>query len=329
MASSNRKRGTPAAPAAPEPELEAEDIEAEGLPWEEDLDQWQAGERVDDSELNVVLYRLLKGRGKERVWKWVDEIPDEHRDIGLVFGSGTYIVYAVLSGPDGFRKVKHRRFTLAASYDAERTRAQREQGLNLAGPAGGNLAGSSSPNQFEMMLALMERVIVPLLAARGAPAAGGDLSHWTQANEIVGRVVEASATSQLNMSREVGKMLAHNGPAAESGDEAGEGDFKDYLKSVIMEYGPSLIEAAGLKLKAMAGVVKRDEVYSSLASNPELFGRVVKLLAKDPDVDIGQVEKVLTKLKGIGVAVPLPPGFTFAKPPAKVNGAAVGTTSGG
>lgn len=313
-----RKKGEPA--AAPEPaDLDSEDIEVEGLPWEEDLDQWQAGERVDDSELNVVLYRLLKGKGKERVWKWVDEIPDEHRDIGLVFGSGTYIVYAVLSGPDGFRKVKHRRFTLAASYDAERTRAQKEQGINQAGPAGVNLAGSSSASSFEMMLALMERVIVPLMAARPA-AAGGDLSHWNQANEIVGRVVEASATSQLNMSREVGKMLAHNGPAEIGGEGAEEGDFKDYLKEVIKEYGPSLIEAAGLKLKAMAGVVKRDEVYSSLSSNPDLFGRVVKLLTKDPEMDAGMVEKILTKLKGIGVAVPLPPGFQFARPAAQVNG---------
>lgn len=306
-----------------DPELDPvdPDIEEDGLPWETELDEWQAGERIEESTLQVVLYRLRgPGKGKERVWKWSDEIPDEH-EIGLTFGSGTYMVYAVLSAPGGFRKVKHRRFTLAASYDAERARAQREQGLNPAGPAGVNLAGSPS-SSFEMMLAMMERVIVPLLAARGAPAAGGDLSHWNQANEIVGRVVEASANSQLKIAREAGAMLAHNGAAGVAGeDEADEGDFKDYLKSVIKEYGPSLIEAAGLKLKAMAGIVKRDEVFTQLATNPELFTRVVKLLTKDPEVDAAQVEKVLTKLQGIGVAIPLPPGFTFRpKAPAHVNG---------
>lgn len=316
-----KKKARPASSgpvADPETDPIDPDLEEEGLPWEEELDQWQAGERIEESTLQVVLYRLRTGKGKERVWKWQDEIPDEH-EIGLQFGSGVYMVYAVLSAPGGFRKVKHRRFTLAASYDAERARAQREQGLNPASPAGGNLAGSSS-SSFEMMLAMMERVIVPLLAARGAPAVGGDLSHWNQANEIVGRVVEASANSQLKIAREAGAMLAHNGAAVAAGDEADEGDFKEYLKGVIKDYGPSLIEAAGLKLKAMAGVVKRDEVFTQLSSNPDLFTRVVKLLTKDPDVDAGQVEKVLTKLQGIGVAIPLPPGFAFRpKTPAQVG----------
>lgn len=321
-----KKKTAPGPAAEPEDGEQLEpDPDEEGLPWEAELEEWQAGERVDESTLQVVLYRLRgPGKGKERVWKWSDEIPDEH-EIGLTFGGGTYMVYAVLSAPGGFRKVKHRRFTLAASYDVERARAQREQGLNQAGPAGVNLAGSSS---FEMMLAMMERVIVPLLAARGAPAAaGGDLSHWNQANEIVGRVVEASANSQLKIAREAGAMLAQNGAGRVAGDdeEAEDGDFKDYLKGVIKEYGPTLIEAAGLKLKAMAGIVKRDEVFTQLASNPDLFGRVVKLLTKDPEVDAGQVEKVLTKLQGLGVAIPLPPGFVFKPRPVSgpVNGSPV------
>ncbi len=323
-----KKRTRAAAAPAPAPDEEEmpagdspEPDEEEELPWEEELDQWQAGERVEEAELQVVLYRLRQGKGKERVWKWTGEIPDEH-EIGLTFGSGTYMVYAVLSAPGGFRKVKHRRFTLAASYDAERARAHREQGLNAPAPAGAFPAGDA----FTMMLAMMERVIVPLVNAQRGPApAAGDLTPWAQAHEMVGRVVEASAQSQLKLSREVSTMIANNGAGAGGEPEADEGDFKDYLKEMIREYGPTLLDAVGLKLKAAAGIVKRDEVYTQLSADPNLFGRVVKLLAKDPEVDPALAEKVLTKLKGIGVAVPLPPGFTFAKPaaapaPVQLNG---------
>jgi hypothetical protein len=315
-----KKRGRPAAPPVDpdEEERPAEAVEPddESLPWEAELDEWQAAERIEESQLNVVLYRLRDGKSKERVWKWVDEIPDEH-DIGLRFGGGIYMVYAVLSAPGGFRKVKHRRFTLAASYDAERARAHREQGLSLPGPAGVSLAGPTR-DPFDMMLLMMEKIIVPVMAGRGAASAPADLSHWNQANEIVGRVVQSSAEAQLRMSREVGGMIARNGAGPEPA-EAEDGDFKDYLKDMIKEYGPTLLEAAGLKLKAAAGLVKRDEVFTQLSQNKELFGRVLNLLAKDPDLDPALTEKVLTKLQGIGVAIPLPPGFVFRKP--AVNGA--------
>jgi len=315
------RRGRPPAPREEpaEEESSAETVEPdeEALPWEAELDEWQAAERIEESQLNVVLYRLRDGKSKERVWKWVDEIPDEH-DIGLRFGGGIYMVYAVLSAPGGFRKVKHRRFTLAASYDAERARAHREQGLSLPGPAGVSLAGPPR-DPFDMMVQMMEKIIVPMMAGRAAAAGPADLSHWNQANEIVGRVVQASAESQLRMSREVGGMIARNNGGGEP--EAEDGDFKDYLKDMIKEYGPTLLEAAGLKLKAAAGLVKRDEVFTQLSQNKELFGRVLHLLAKDPDLDPTLTEKVLTKLQGIGVAIPLPPGFVFKKPAVNGTGA--------
>lgn len=293
-------------PRPPEPE-EPDDIagldddENPALPWEDELDDWQQQERIDDSNLEMVLYRLKGQKMKERVWKWDNEIPDEH-EIGLKFGGGEYMIYAILKGPPGFRKVKHRRFSLAASYDAERIRAQQEQGMSLAGAAGGSIPAASP---FEMMITLMKEVIVPMLN-RPAPASGPQgFEHWNQANLIVGRVVEEAARSQIRMSREVGGMSGRNGAEEEEG---GEEEFKDFLKGMIMEYGPSLIEATGMKLKSMAGVVKRDEVFQTLAGNPTLFGKVVQLLSKDPELPAGMAEKVLSKLKGIGVALPLPPG---------------------
>lgn len=301
------------------------------LPWEEDFQAWEASERVDESTLIVTLYRFPKGgKGKERVWRWTDEIPDEH-EIGLQFGGGSYIIYATVSGPGGYRKVRHRRFVLAASYGAGRVRALQEPGANpypLAGsvPAGGP-AYAPNPYGPELMFGLLERLIVAALSGRQAAPAAPDLSHWTQANEIVGSVVKSAAESQLKLSREVSNHLA-GAKGAEVESEADDGDFKDYLKDMIKEYGPTLLEAAGLKLKAAAGLVKRDEVFQSLAGNNALFGRVLNLLAKDPEVDKGLAEKVLTKLQGIGVAVPLPPGFSFQQRPGALNGSAMANHGG-
>lgn len=299
--------------------LQTSDDSEEGLPWEEDFLAWNESERIDESTLTVTLYRLRPGKVKERVWRWTDEIPDEH-DIGLQFGSGSYIVYATLSAPGGYRKVRHRRFILAASYDAERARAQREQGLDRhASPNPMGMGGGFGMGP-EFVMGMMERMMTAFMGAMAnrQMSAAPDMSHWNQANEIVGRVVSQAAESQLQQSREVTKLLAGAAKGESMEMEATDGDFKDYIKDMVKEYGPTLLEAAGLRLKAATGFVQKDDVFKSLASDPNLFGRVLNLLAKDPEVDKQLAEKVLHKLKNIGIAIPLPPGFSFKT--SQING---------
>jgi len=321
----------------PKPSAEGEELNPvlpgdepeDALPWEEDFLAWNESERVDESTLTVTLYRLRPGKVKERVWRWNDEIPDEH-EIGLQFGGGTYVIYATVSAPGGYRKVRHRRFVLAASYDAERMRAQKEQGRTpypmADNPAMGFPVMPSVGPEF--MMGMMERMMTAFMGAmagRNASAAPS-LGHWEQANEIVGRVVQSAAESQLKQSRDVTALIAtYNQGTQMHEPEASEGDFKDYLKDMIREHGPTLLEAVGLKLKTAAGLVKRDEVFQSLAGDPALFGRILNLLAKDPEVDKTLAEKVLKRLQGIGVAVPLPPGFSFAS---RVNGQVQGQATG-
>jgi len=301
------------------------------MPWEEDLRQWEIEEKQGDESSRFTLFRRhASNKTNERVFEWFDEVPTGH-EIGLRFGGGQYIAYLNLPrGKDKKPRFRCRRFILADTYTAEKRKRDAAEAAGLNAPQGQAAAGMMG-NPLEMVAMVINQIVVPLMAAR--PQQADPFAAYKGFSEAMLQITEASARSSIQLTRELQKELTLGKPAqAESAeDKATEDDFKSFLKDILKEYGPTIIEAGALKMKSIASAIKKDEVFQALSQDQNLFSRVLGLIAKDPEIDKDVAQKVLGKLAkmNIGIKVPLGVLTTPAAPAAPAASAAVPTSSTG
>lgn len=84
-------------------------------------------------------------------------------------------------------------------------------------------------------------------------------------------------------------------------------EVKDYLKEAIRDYGPTLLEAVGMKLRGAMKMIKQDDVFQSLSENPRLLAKVyAKLSEGQTEEEKALTAKVLKKLSENGMGFHLP-----------------------
>lgn len=310
-------------PEVTNPDIDPEDEDLGDLPWEEDLRQWDIEERQENEISRFVLYRRIlgvKGGGKEKIWEWSDEIPGSH-EIGIRFGGGRYAAYLILPKIPGDKKnrLRLRHFSLAETYTEEKKKADRLAAMN------GDLmpthqAQPQAPNQLELIAFIIEKVITPLMA--GQRKAPDQFEQFRGFSDAMIEVTANAARSQISLVKELQKEMVTGRTAQQETDPEnappGDTDFKDFLKDVLKEYGPTIIEAGALKMKAIAAGLKREEVFQTLKADQGLFSRVLSLLGKDPDLDLGMAQKVLNKLSRMDMGLKIPLGVLVT--PANQNG---------
>jgi len=301
---------------APEDEDEEDDPLNGYMPWEDDLRQWEYEEKQAEESSRFTLFRRhASNKTNERVFEWFDEVPTGH-EIGLRFGGGHYMAYLNLPrGKDKKPRFRCRRFILADTYTLEKKKRDAAEAAAMGAPqVGGGMMG----NPLEMVAMVINQIVVPLMAARPQAATADPFAAYKGFSEAMIQITEASARSSIQLTRELQKELTLTKPAQEAEDKATEDDFKGFIKDILKEYGPTIIEAGALKMKSIASAIKKDEVFQALNQDQNLFARVLGLINKDPEIDKDIAQKVLGKLAkmNIGIKVPLGVLTTPAAPAA-------------
>lgn len=311
----NNMKGEPRGPELDDAELEERDgesTEGDESPWDDELSAWAEGEEYEGTSLRIAIYRqATRGAPREKVWEYEDEVVSSH-EIGLRFGGGRYSVFARIIREGRILKRIRRHFTLSETYTEEmRKRApQAPQGAAM---------GGMRPMSFEDMargVAAMVAAVMPAIAAlRDAFAPPDKFGNTAEANKLIQAIVADSARAQISFAKEMRAEIQQMGkpmqPAQTQEEEPSIDEFKQYMIMALREYGPSLLEAAGLKLKAALGFIKRDEVFVALSQNPKTMEKVFDGIMKDPELnesDREMVGKVLEKLAANGL------GFNVRRP---------------
>lgn len=289
-----------------EENLLGEGDEEADIPWDDELAQWEEDESYQHTTLKITLFRQPKRGGeREKIWEYEDEIAGTHA-IGLRFGGGRYSVYGRILRDGKVIKRIRRHFVLGESYN-EAAR------LNAAQQAPQMAASVPQANPWNLeTFARGVQIALPLIAALKEFLSPSDkLGNAQETAKMINGILMDSAKAQIGFVREVKKDLVQMGnpQATPQSDEESPEEFKAYLLEALKEYGPTLIEAAGLKLKSALSIMKKDDVFAALANSPQLFERVYNLAINDPEVtdaDKVMIEKVLTKLSthGIGFNIP-------------------------
>jgi len=284
--------------------LGEEEDEAE-IPWDDELNAWAEDETLQGTELRVTVFRQEKRGGpREKVWEFIDEIIGSH-ELGLRFGGGRYHLYGRIIQDGVTVKTIRRIISLGSTYT---------EAMNEAKRAAAPMAGPVSPFSNINWMDVLKAAPPVLLALRELFGGRSTFEGMEEAQKVMARVLEDSAKSQIKMigelRREVSGMPAQN-VTKDSQDPAEDPDMvkeiKEYIFGAIKEYGPGLLEAAGLKLKGAIGAVKRDEVFQSLAQNERLFSRVYSHLVEGAtEEDKALIAKVLQKLSANGLGFKLP-----------------------
>lgn len=326
-----RKPSTKPADDEPKDDEDDDDDDPQNgyMPWEEDLRQWEIEEKQGDESSRFTLFRRhASNKTNERVFEWFDEVPTGH-EIGLRFGGGHYMAYLNLPRfKDKKPRFRCRRFILADTYTAEKRKRDAAEAANLGAPQAQGLSQGMMGNPLEMVAMVINQIVVPLMAAR--PQQADPFAAYKGFSEAMLQITEASARSSIQLTRELQKELTLGKPAqqAPEEDKANDDDFKGFIKDILKEYGPTIIEAGALKMKSIASAIKKDEVFQALSQDQNLFGRVLGLIAKDPEIDKDVAQKVLGKLAkmNIGIKVPLGVLTTPATPAAASASPATSST---
>lgn len=294
------------------------------MPWEDDLRQWEYEEKQAEESSRFTLFRRhASNKTNERVFEWFDEVPTGH-EIGLRFGGGHYMAYLNLPrGKDKKPRFRCRRFILADTYTLEK---KKRDAAEAAAMSTHQVAGGMMGNPLEMVATIINQIVIPLMAARPQTAADPFAAHKGFSEAMI-QITEASARSSIQLTRELQKELTLMKPAQEAEDKATEDDFKGFLKDILKEYGPTIIEAGALKMKSIASAIKKDEVFQALNQDQNLFARVLGLLNKDPDIDQAVAQKVLGKLSKMNIGIKVPLGV-LTTPAAPTATAAASSSTG-
>ncbi len=327
MATRKKDKPTPPAPGA-DIDVDALDQDEENaLPWEEDLALWEQEERQDGDWFKLILYRRLdNGKGKEKVWEWMDENPGSHA-IGMEFGGGKYTAFAILppAKQGGKPRIRTRHFILANSYTEKKRMRDRDNGFAPTYPPGfgGQGPAVQQASDFEKFGAMMEKFVMPILEMSmrmqpqqlAAPAA--DMKGMAaMMSGTLNQVILDGAKNQIAITKELTRELADMRHQAKPKDEEEEHDpdeptdfdWKEFLKEALETYGPKLLEiTGGLKEKYAKQEIKSNTIFQTLLGNKTLFERVYGMLMQDPDVKKDQVDKVMEKLSKMGIGFNVQP----------------------
>lgn len=281
--------------------------------WETEVEEWRQSNQGSDDVLIFTLYKKGRDKAKEQVYEWEEEIPRSHY-IGCRFGGGNYTARVRLPDLKGKKRVLWRSFVLSTEYDLEREEYLRElksqQTLN-------GVPAHPARSDLDTIKFLMSDLIKPMMemfrAQQPQPESMG--SAWKAASETVNGVLADSLRNQINQMKEFRKEIMAPEKIEPMEVEGTVNDWKDLVKDLIKEHGPTLLEAGMLKLKAMSAKLRNEEIFVQMKQSPIMLGKVLDALKQDPEMQKPEVnlESVLSKLSQMGI------GFQVATRTEKIN----------
>lgn len=286
-------------------EKEPLDEESE-IPWDEELAAWAEDETFQGTELRITVFKQEKRGGpKEKIWEYVDEIVTSH-ELGLRFGGGRYSLYGRIIQDGRTVKMFRRVVALGSSYTEAMNEAKR-----AALPQ--TMQGASYPQTVNSInwIEIIKQAAPALAILRDLLRPPSQIEASLETQRIIGRVVEESAKSQIKLLETVRKDGVGQTMGKPEEEEIEDpkllDEVKDYLKEAIREYGPTLLEAVGLKLRGAMKMIKQDDVFQSLSENPRLLAKVyAKLSEGQTEEEKTLTAKVLKKLSENGMGFHLP-----------------------
>lgn len=276
------------------------------IPWDEELAAWAEDETFQGTELRITVFKQEKRGGpKEKIWEYLDEIVTSH-ELGLRFGGGRYSLYGRIIQDGKTVKMFRRVVALGSSYTEAMNEAKR-----AALPQ--TMQGAGYPQTINPInwIEIIKQAAPALAILRDLLRPPNQVEASLETQRIIGRVVEESAKSQIKLLETVRKdgigQTMGKPEEGEIEDPKLLDEVKDYLKDAIREYGPSLLEAVGLKLRGAMKVIKQDDVFQSLSENPRLLAKVyAKLSEGQTEEEKTLTAKVLKKLSENGMGFHLP-----------------------
>jgi hypothetical protein len=278
--------------------------------FESELTEWAAEQHGENEIARFQIFRNRKppATGIEQVFEYENQYIRKHQ-IGLMYGAGSYMVEMNLPAKNGKARTFRRRFTLGKDYDRARAKWIAENDAEEMGGAARAPALEVAPrSDLDIALLLIEK-LSPLFLKR-ENTGGGWRENQALLNEVVGDSARAQIRLVSELRKEFSAMPTTTPPAAE--EAATENEFKDFVKNVFRDYGKDIIEATGLKLKAIAAKLRGDEIFQTLTQNPALYKRVFDLLLVDPELDKTPnftreiLGKILNKLGTMNLGVQIP-----------------------
>lgn len=294
-------------------EVDATDFDESKSGWESEIDDWIDTNKNDSETLIFTLYKKNKDKAKEQVYEWEDEIPRSHL-IGCRFGGGSFLARVRLPDLKGKKRVLWRSFLLSDEYNIERDQYLQEL-KNQAGP----VPVATGRSDLDTLKFLMTDFIRPMLemfkSQTQVEPMGGNA--WKMASETVNTVMAESMRSQISFAKEIKREMASMQPEKPEPmeSEGSVNEWKDLVKDLIKEHGPTLIEAGMLKLKAFSYKLKKEETFVQMSQSPIMLGKVVDALKADPEMQKPEVklDEVLDKLSKMGI------GFQVTTKTEKIN----------
>jgi len=288
-----------------EDDKEPLDEESE-IPWDEELAAWAEDETFQGTELRITVFKQEKRGGpKEKIWEYLDEIVTSH-ELGLRFGGGRYSLYGRIIQDGKTVKMFRRVVALGSSYTEAMNEAKR-----AANPQAMN--GANYPQTVNAInwLEIIKQAAPALAILRDFLRPPSQAESALETQRLIGRVVEESAKSQIKLLETVRKDGIGQPMGKQEEEEIEDpkllDEVKDYLRDAIREYGPTLLQAVGLKLKGAMKMIKQDDVFQSLSENPKLLAKVyAKLSEGQSEEEKTLTANVLKKLSENGMGFHIP-----------------------
>jgi hypothetical protein len=271
-------------------------------------------ERANAGEATPKLY-LYKfdnpndGKGKKLISRWENsEVPDEH-GIGLMFGSGKYLMIATLPGLKK-NNVKAWTFAIHPYYDELRRNQQiagnppTVQGFpTIPTPLKVFTEPQpAQPNPTEMGLRMVREVIQMLSPLLAQPKSGNTVDNagalMMQNYQMMQEVLKGNLVSNTKLYADMAKMARDGVPPA---DDTDEDEDEPEAQSIIEKIMPMLQEwlpvllGEGPKARAAVATVKALPQFQELKGNPGELSRVVAYLDKTEGKE--KADKLLKRLK--------------------------------
>lgn len=266
------------------------------------LNQFLALAQHNASKATFYIYRL-NGRKRSQLGRWVNEseLPDTH-EAGLKWGSGDYDI--VMTAPPlragGKSIIVSYPFTIDPYYDELRVEEMRKNPYAMMAFPGQmqQPPQQDSGKNFMDAITLLQGLIGTLAPLMRPADANPDMSKHFQTNfRMLNDVMKRSMEDNIELFGDYQrKILMLKDRNLDDSDEVAPGETESVIEKIVpylKDWLPLLV-GGGQPAKAVAGTVKKTQMYKEIVKSKALTKGLIEFLDKDKGRE--ETDKVLLAL---------------------------------
>jgi hypothetical protein len=236
----------------------------------------------DLNKFEIRVYKLSGGR-RNFMKKYDSEIPSEE-EIGLSFGSGSYLFAITAETQRGGRKSTSRRIHLGNHFDDLKIKHDREKALSLLPPQAAQSVQSLNLSDIANGIAVITAAVSPLIAALAPLFKPKDdttmhkmmLSNFNAMNNVMKSNMLENVDIYKDMQRKLMEVEEMDNQQQPSLALALFEQFAPMLNNFI----PKIL-GGGVQGEAIKGIIKGAAEFKELQTNPAEAAALVELIAKE------------------------------------------------